>query len=108
MCVVSCFLIYAETTVEAVAVSGKCEVVCGENLEEDKDEWFSAKPDRYYFYEVRLSHTMTRTVWIISGWIALCLRHTTALHGSLRTRHTVPEAPPTKERYVGWCHHSCA
>ena len=27
------------------------QVVCGEDIEGDKDEWFSKEPDRFYFYE---------------------------------------------------------
>ena len=43
-----------ETVVEAVEVCGKCEVVCGEDIEGDRDEWFSAAPNRFYFFEVNI------------------------------------------------------
>lgn len=42
----------AETVVEAEVVCGRCEIVCGEEIEGDKDEWFSAASDRFYFFEV--------------------------------------------------------
>ena len=41
-----------ETVVEAEEVCGWCEVVCGEEIEGDRDEWFSAASDRFYFFEV--------------------------------------------------------
>lgn len=37
--------------VNANAVCGKCQVVCGEDIPGDKDDWFIEKPDRFYFYE---------------------------------------------------------
>ena len=44
----------SETVVEAVEVCGKCEVVCGEDIEGDRDEWFLAAPNRFYFFEVNI------------------------------------------------------
>lgn len=41
-----------ETVVEAVEVCGKCEVVFEEDIDGDKDDWFSATPNRFYFFEV--------------------------------------------------------
>ena len=41
-----------ETVVEAVEVCGKCEVVFEEDIDGDKDDWFSAAPNRFYFFEV--------------------------------------------------------
>jgi len=46
----------SEMVVEATEVYGKCEVVCGEDIEGDRDEWFSAAPNRFYFFEVNISH----------------------------------------------------
>ena len=46
-----------ETLVEASQMCGKCEVVCGEDLDEDKDDWFIAQSDRFYFYEAYNSKT---------------------------------------------------
>ena len=37
--------------VDASIVCGKCEVICGEDIEGDKDEWFLKEADRFYFYE---------------------------------------------------------
>lgn len=48
-----------ETTLEANDVCGKCEVVCGEDLEGDKDDWFTSQTDRFYFYEAYNSKTKT-------------------------------------------------
>ena len=42
-----------EVVVEAVEVCGKCEVVFEEDIDGDKDDWFSAAPNRFYFFEVR-------------------------------------------------------
>ena len=41
-----------ETEAEVGSICGKCEVVCGEDIEGDKDDWFLAGPDRFYFFEV--------------------------------------------------------
>ncbi len=41
-----------ETVVEAGEVCGRCEVVCGEDIEGDKDDWFLRSPDRFLFFEV--------------------------------------------------------
>ena len=57
-----CLRAPSETVVEAVEVCGKCEVVCGEDIEGDRDEWFSAAPNRFYFFEVNICHSCTVNV----------------------------------------------
>ena len=47
-----CLHSLTETVVEAVEVCGKCEVVFEEDIDGDKDDWFSAAPNRFYFFEV--------------------------------------------------------
>lgn len=37
--------------VDADVVCGKCQVVCGEDIPGDKDDWFIQQADRFYFYE---------------------------------------------------------
>lgn len=37
--------------VSADIICGKCKVVCGENIQGDKDDWFIEEADRFYFYE---------------------------------------------------------
>ncbi len=37
--------------VVASKVCGKCQVVCGEEIEGDKDDWYMENPDRFYFFE---------------------------------------------------------
>ena len=32
-------------------ICGKCEVVCGEEVSGDKDDWFLDNMDRFYFFE---------------------------------------------------------
>lgn len=46
-----------ECQVKASVICGKCEVQHGEDIEGDKDEWFSMKADRFYFYEAYNSAT---------------------------------------------------
>ena len=36
---------------KASEICGKCEVVFGEDVQEDKDDWFMARSDRFYFFE---------------------------------------------------------
>ena len=43
--------------VKADSVCGKCRVLCGENIEGDKDDWFMEESDRFYFYEAYDSDT---------------------------------------------------
>lgn len=45
-------VVCTEVTVPAEEVCGKCSVVCGEDLQEDKDDFFSNKPDCFYYLEV--------------------------------------------------------
>ena len=45
-----------ETVVEAVEVCGKCEVVFEEDIDGDKDDWFSGASNRFYFFEVHTCH----------------------------------------------------
>ena len=47
---------FPETVVEAVEVCGKCEVVFEEDIDGDKDDWFSGSPNRFYFFEVCTCH----------------------------------------------------
>jgi len=44
-------------------VCGKCEVVFGEDLPGDKDDWFLQNMDRFYFYEAydRQTNSFTDT-----------------------------------------------
>ena len=35
----------------ASVVCGKCQVVHGEEIDGDKDDWFTENPDRFYFFE---------------------------------------------------------
>lgn len=38
--------------VDASTVCGKCQVICGEDIEGNNlDEWFQSEADRFYFYE---------------------------------------------------------
>ena len=43
--------------VVASEVCGKCQVVCGEEIEGDKDDWYMENPDRFYFFEAYDSAT---------------------------------------------------
>ncbi len=36
---------------EADLVCGKCVVLCAEDIEGEKDDWFLNEADRFYFYE---------------------------------------------------------
>lgn len=40
-----------ECEVRADEVLGPCQVVCGEDIQGDKDDWFTEKADRFYFFE---------------------------------------------------------
>ena len=37
--------------VVASEVCGVCQVVCGEDIQREKDDWFLEKGDRFYFFE---------------------------------------------------------
>lgn len=50
-------VLFPEVTVGAEEVCGKCEVVCGEDIEGDKDDWFLASADRFYFFEAYNSYS---------------------------------------------------
>ena len=45
----------------ADVICGKCEVVCGEDIEGDKDDWFTSEADRFYFFEAYNSNKKTFT-----------------------------------------------
>ena len=62
--VISSSLVSAETVVEAEVVCGRCELVCGEEIDGDRDEWFSAASDRFYFFEVGWA--------LLSPWLHAC------------------------------------
>lgn len=48
-----------ECEVLAKEVCGKCQVVCGEEVPGDKDDWFIDNMDRFYFFEAYNSSTKT-------------------------------------------------
>ena len=37
----------------AEEVCGKCNVVCGEDMTQDRDEFFNKDTDRFYYLEVQ-------------------------------------------------------
>nr|AKR53930.1 DNA (cytosine-5) methyltransferase 1 [Latrunculia apicalis] len=43
--------------VGASEVCGKCQVVCGDNIPGEKDDWFMEQADRFYFFEAYDSET---------------------------------------------------
>ena len=48
-----------ECEMAASQVCGKCEVVFGEDIVGDRDEWFMHNMDRFYFYEAYDCHNKT-------------------------------------------------
>lgn len=40
-----------ELQLTASQVCGKCRVVCGEDIEGDRDDWFTNAADQFYFFE---------------------------------------------------------
>ena len=98
-----------ETVVEAEEVCGRCEVVCGEEIEGDKDEWFSAASDRFYFFEVGVVTGGVVTGGGVTGittsmhvTVLLLLRPTAVPPRSSVILPTTPGLPPGKERYAAW------
>ena len=45
--------------VDADKICGHCTIRCGEDIDEDLDDWFSVSPDRFYFMEAYNSSNKT-------------------------------------------------